>query len=200
VCDLELRLNPNKDRLHHELDSVNLELSTVNNARRQQHDEFTALLVQLDTLRLDHQLALAEQKSTHESACRDLENQFETRLNEQIADGLRRRQNLLDEFNKAQDQMKSRLTEARREREGQEAKIGEKERQLKSVEAELRAVRANQLVKQNNSDQVQKRYNRFSGKFVKVDPAVFTTLPAVAAATTAADHTNGNSRPSRKIY
>ena len=57
--------------------------------------------------------------------------------------------------------MKSRLTEARREREGQEAKIGEKERQLKSVEAELRAVRANQLVKQNNSDQVKKRYNRF---------------------------------------
>lgn len=177
MCDPELRLNPNKDRLHHELDSVNLELSTVNNARRQQHDEFTALLVQLDTLRLDHKLALAEQKSTHESACRDLENQFETRLNEQIADGLRRRQNLLDEFNKglnllkflqnftflktAQDQMKSRLTEARREREGQEAKIGEKERQLKSVEAELRAVRANQLVKQNNSDQVQKRYNRF---------------------------------------
>jgi chromosome segregation ATPase len=148
--------------LHHELESVNLELSCVQDARRQQHDELTALLVQLDQIRLDHQLALAEQQSAHESACRDLENQFETRLNEQIADGLRRRQNLLDEFNKAQDQMKSRLTEARREREGQEAKIGEKERQLKSVEAELRAVRANQLVKQpSSSDQVQRRYNRF---------------------------------------
>jgi chromosome segregation ATPase len=148
--------------LHHELESVNLELTCVQDARRQQHDELTALLVQLDQIRLDHQLALAEQQSAHESACRDLENQFETRLNEQIADGLRRRQNLLDEFNKAQDQMKSRLTEARREREGQEAKIGEKERQLKSVEAELRAVRANQLVKQpSSSDQVQRRYNRF---------------------------------------
>ena len=60
--------------------------------------------------------------------------------------------------------MKTRLAEARREREGHEAKIGEKERQLKSVESELRAVRANQLVSHStkqNSDQVHKRYNRF---------------------------------------
>merc|ERR1712106_1156962 len=57
------------DRLHHELDSVNLELTTVKDSRRQQHDELSALLVQLDQIRLDNQLALVEQQGSHESAC-----------------------------------------------------------------------------------------------------------------------------------
>ena len=185
-----------KDHLRHELEGTVLVLAKTKEQNRQQHAETSNLIKQLERDRIAHQTEIASQKNEFENRCRDLENEFENRLNEQIADGLRRRQNLLDEFNKctpllsiigsknliqlivnshfwtlrvselqtlkystsnplsfcfdfsliknlAQDQMKSRLNELKRERDGYDAKIAEKEKHMKSIEAELRAVKAN---------------------------------------------------------
>ena len=68
--------------------------------QRNEHSQIKILISQIDKLRNNHQCQLTEQQNEYENKCRDLENEFETRLSEQIADGLRRRQNLLDEFNK----------------------------------------------------------------------------------------------------
>ena len=46
---------------------------------------------QIDKLRNNHQCQLTEKQNEHDNKCRDLENEFETRLSEQIADGLRPR-------------------------------------------------------------------------------------------------------------
>ena len=86
--------------MRHELEGTVLELSMAKEQNRQQHVETSSLIKQLERDRITHQSEISSQKSEFDNKCRDLENEFENRLNEQIADGLRRRQNLLDEFNK----------------------------------------------------------------------------------------------------
>ena len=100
TCIVTTLCNSLKDHLRHELEGTVLELATTKEQNKQQHAETSSLIKQLERDRITHQTELSTQKSEFDNRCRDLENEFENRLNEQIADGLRRRQNLLDEFNK----------------------------------------------------------------------------------------------------
>ena len=100
TCTVTTLCNSLKDHLRHELEGTVLELATTKEQNKQQHAETSSLIKQLERDRITHQTELSTQKSEFDNRCRDLENEFENRLNEQIADGLRRRQNLLDEFNK----------------------------------------------------------------------------------------------------
>merc|ERR1712126_251761 len=117
------------DNLEEEIEMYKLKLQGANNQieknnaqTKNQIKENQTLIIEVERQKKEYEGLLTAKDNEMERMKKDFENDKENPVNEAIADGLRRRQNMLSDFNKAQDLLKGKINEITNERDDFEQK------------------------------------------------------------------------------
>lgn len=127
-------------------------LDRANEQNQTQLSENAALCVELGNVKKSHEQGLVERERLLENQWKEAEVEKENALNECIADGLRRRQSMLNDFNKAQDLLKIKITELA-------TQLAESETKFKnrtSLEEDIQLIAQLQRILREKEEQIEK--------------------------------------------
>lgn len=129
------------DNLEEEIEMYKLKLQGANNQieknsqqTKNQIKENQTLIMEIERQRKEYEGLLTSKDNDMDSMKKDFENDKENCVNEAIADGLRRRQNMLSDFNKAQDLLKGKINDISSERDDFEQKYLSRESRPEDTE------------------------------------------------------------------